>query len=108
MTTGLVDRVFEGSHTGSVLSLCARGDYLATAGSDWLVCIWDLRDGTLIRTIRDHRDSVLCVRFDEKRLVSCSKGESIPAYGVMYAIMLSLDVQTEQFAHINSLIFNRT
>lgn len=74
LTTGSVDRVFQGVHTGSVLSLCVHGNWLATAGSDWLVNLWDLRDGRIARTIQDHEDSVLCVRFDEKRLVSCSKG----------------------------------
>jgi hypothetical protein len=27
------------------------------------------------KVIDDHEDSVLCVRFDDTRLVSCSKGE---------------------------------
>jgi F-box and WD-40 domain protein 1/11 len=29
------------------------------------------------KVIDDHEDSVLCVRFDDVRLVSCSKGESL-------------------------------
>jgi hypothetical protein len=28
-----------------------------------------------VKIICDHEDSVLCVRFDEQRLVSCLKGE---------------------------------
>lgn len=75
LQTGVVERVFEGGHTGSVLSLCVHEGFLATAGSDRLVCLWDLQDGKLLYKISDHSDSVLCVRFDDHRLVSCSKGE---------------------------------
>lgn len=74
LSTGMVERVFEGVHTGSVLSLCAHGDYIASAGSDWRVCVWEVGSGRLVKTLMDHHDNVLCVRFDEKRLVSCSKG----------------------------------
>lgn len=80
LATGVVERVFEGVHEGSVLSLCANGDYLATGGSDWRVCVWDLRSGALVQTIKDHTDSVLCVRFDSRRLVSCSKDRTVRLY----------------------------
>ena len=80
LTTGNVERVFEGAHNGSILSLCAHGDYLATAGSDFSVCLWDLRSGLLVQTISDHLDSVLCVRFDAKHLVSCSKDRTVRLY----------------------------
>jgi hypothetical protein len=33
-----------------------------------------LEENKLIKVICDHEDSVLCVRFDERQLVSCSKG----------------------------------
>ncbi|KAL5511332.1 hypothetical protein ACEPAH_4548 [Sanghuangporus vaninii] len=78
--TGTVERVFEGAHDGSILSLCAYGNYLATAGSDLRVCLWDLRDGSLVKTITDHHDSILCVRFDAKHLVSCSKDRTVRLY----------------------------
>lgn len=80
LKTGEVERVLEGVHTESVLSLCARNGKLASAGSDWRVVVWDLesRGGSpgseVVKVLRDHADSVLCVRFDDERLVSCSKG----------------------------------
>lgn len=80
LATGSVERVFVGAHNGSILSLCVYGDYLATAGSDFCVCLWDLRDGSLVQTISDHHDSVLCVRFDAKHLVSCSKDRTVRLY----------------------------
>ncbi|KAI5122212.1 hypothetical protein M0805_002701 [Coniferiporia weirii] len=84
LSTGAVDRVFEGVHTESVLSLCAHGNYLASGGSDLRVCIWDLRDGSLVTSFTDHQDSVLCVRFDSERLVTCSKDGTIRFYRFNY------------------------
>lgn len=80
LETGSVERVFEGAHAGSILSLCVSGNYLATAGSDFSVGVWDLRTGSLVQTISDHHDSVLCVRFDSKHLVSCSKDRTVRLY----------------------------
>lgn len=76
LKTGEVERVFEGVHTESVLSLCARDGWMVSAGSDWRVVVWSL-DGSgsgAVKVLRDHSDSVLCVRIDDERLVSCSKG----------------------------------
>lgn len=76
ISTGTVRRVIQGFHEGSVLSICAYNGLLASGGSDRQVVVWDLVTGSPIRIIRDHDDSVLCVRFNDKRLVSCSKGDS--------------------------------
>ncbi|KAJ7792444.1 WD40 repeat-like protein [Mycena olivaceomarginata] len=62
LTTGLVERVISGVHASSVLSICVHDGFVASAGSDRRVAI-----------IADHEDSVLCVRLDGRRLVSCSK-----------------------------------
>lgn len=75
LATGAVRRTIEGVHEGSVLSICVHGDYLASAGSDSNVVVWDLVENKVVKVIDDHEDSVLCVRFDDARLVSCSKGE---------------------------------
>lgn len=48
---------------------------MASGGSDRRVAVWDLKEDKLVKIICDHDDSVLCVRFDEQRLVSCSKGD---------------------------------
>ncbi|KAG5352976.1 hypothetical protein C0989_011619 [Termitomyces sp. Mn162] len=78
LTTGLVERVIGGVHTASVLSVCVHGGYLASAGSDNRVAVWDLEKNQLHKVLMDHTDSVLCVRFDDRRLVSCSKGIDVP------------------------------
>jgi WD40 repeat protein len=70
-----VERVIKGVHESSVLSICVNGGFVASGGSDRRVAVWDLEEDTLVRVICDHEDSVLCVRFDEQRLVSCSKGK---------------------------------
>ncbi|GLB34665.1 putative A Receptor for Ubiquitination Targets [Lyophyllum shimeji] len=80
LTTGLVERVIGGVHSGSVLSICVHGGYLASAGSDRRVAVWDLEKNKLFKVLSDHLDSVLCVRFDEERLVSCSKDHTVRTY----------------------------
>ena len=78
LATGAVLRTIEGIHEGSVLSICVHGNYLASAGSDCNVVLWDLAQNKIAKIMEDHEDSVLCVRFDDTRLVSCSKGEVFP------------------------------
>ncbi|CCM04709.1 uncharacterized protein FIBRA_06896 [Fibroporia radiculosa] len=80
LTTGQVIRVIEDAHGSSVLSICVHDGIIASGGSDWQVAIWDLPTGSLIKSLRDHEDSVLCVRFDDKRLVSCSKDKTVRTY----------------------------
>ncbi|KAG5650497.1 hypothetical protein H0H81_012053, partial [Sphagnurus paluster] len=80
LTTGLVERVIGGVHSGSVLSICIHGGYLASAASDRHVAVWDLEKNKLHNLLSDHLDSVLCVRFDDNRLVSCSKDHTVRTY----------------------------
>ncbi|KAG6861537.1 hypothetical protein C0995_015270 [Termitomyces sp. Mi166 len=80
LTTGIVERVIGGVHTASVLSVCVHGGYLASAGSDNRVAVWDLEQNQLHKVLMDHTDSVLCVRFDDRRLVSCSKDHTVRTY----------------------------
>ncbi|THV03960.1 WD40 repeat-like protein [Dendrothele bispora CBS 962.96] len=80
LSTGAVERVIEGGHRSSVLSICVHNGYLASAGSDNRVAVWDLEKNKLIKIIQDHDDSVLCVRFDDERLVSCSKDRTVRTY----------------------------
>ena len=75
LQSGAVIRILENAHESSVLSICVARGLLASASSDRRVVVWDLARSQVIKVIRDHEDSVLCVRFDEKRLVSCSKGK---------------------------------
>lgn len=66
-TCGLVDHAREGHKN------CEAG-ILVSGGSDCRVVVWDLAKFKLIKVLKDHQDSVLCVRIDNGRLVSCSKG----------------------------------
>ncbi|KAI0053967.1 WD40 repeat-like protein, partial [Auriscalpium vulgare] len=80
LRSGALIRTIDGVHAGSVLSMCVYGGYLASAGSDSTVVLWDLAKNRLVKIIEDHLDSVLCVRFDDKRLVSCSKDRTVRTY----------------------------
>ncbi len=73
----------DGGHTGSVLTLHARpyapgrsGGRMVSGGSDGRVVVWDLESGDVQGTIQAsvRGMSVLCVRFDDRRIVCCSKG----------------------------------
>lgn len=75
LTGGAVIRVFDRVHRGSVLSISASNGLLVSGGSDCAVVIWDLETGMHSSPIRHHVDSVLCVRLDHQRLVTCSKGQ---------------------------------
>ncbi|KAJ3813248.1 WD40 repeat-like protein [Lentinula aff. lateritia] len=80
LSTGLVERVISGIHLSSVLSICVHNGILASAGSDRKIVVWDLEKNKVVKVISDHEDSVLCVRFDDKRLVSCSKDRTVRTY----------------------------
>lgn len=75
LSRGIVERVFQGVHDASVLSLCVRKNLIVSGDTDRKVVVWNLETGKVVKIIEDHLDSVLCVRFDDKRLVTCSKGE---------------------------------
>ena len=75
LSTGMVERVISGVHNSSILSICVHNGYLASAGGDRQVAIWHLESNKLVKVLCEHDDSVLCVRFDDRRLVSCSKGK---------------------------------
>lgn len=75
LSRGVVERVFQGVHEASVLSLCVRRNLIVSGDNDRRVVVWDIKTGEISKVIDDHLDSVLCIRFDDKRLVTCSKGE---------------------------------
>lgn len=86
--TSQVIRKVEGVHSSSILSLCVHGSLLVSAGSDQRVGVWDLYRNQLSKVIRDHQDSVLGVRFDSRRLVSCSKGASPAALSTNWILTI--------------------
>ncbi|KAF8136554.1 WD40-repeat-containing domain protein [Boletus edulis] len=76
-TSGSVDHAKEGSKNSTA-------GILVSGGSDCRVVVWDLARFKSIKVLRDHQDSVLCVRTDGGRLVSCSKDRTIRTYAFPY------------------------
>jgi WD40 repeat protein len=87
-----VVKVFMGGHDASVLSafvvkLSSSGNGTSiekmvaiSGGSDGKICRWDIEgDGRAEKQIMAHTGSVLCVKGDQERIVSCSKGQSFSA-----------------------------
>jgi hypothetical protein len=84
-----VVKVYMGGHDGSVLSTFVvklssseNGTSIEkmvaiSGGSDGKICRWDIEgDGRVEKEIMAHTGSVLCVKGDQERIVSCSKGQS--------------------------------
>lgn len=91
LSSGMVERVIANVHNSSVLSICVHNGYLASAGSDRQVTVWHLESNKMVKVLCDHEDSVLCVRFDDRRLVSCSKGDHLFFCLINMLFMLFLD-----------------
>jgi hypothetical protein len=89
-----VVKVFMGGHDGSVLSTFvvkldskefssdakpgAEKMVAISGGSDGKICRWDIEgDGRPEKVVSAHTGSVLCVKGDQERIVSCSKGQSL-------------------------------
>jgi WD40 repeat protein len=86
-----VVKVFMGGHDGSVLSTFVvklssseNGASIEkmvaiSGGSDGKICRWDIEgDGKAEKEVVAHTGSVLCVKGDQERVVSCSKGQASP------------------------------
>ena len=74
-------------HTGSVMySVFSHNDlYVASAGGDQKVKIWDVSKKELLHTFSGHSDTVECVQFshDDRYLVSASKDHTIKIWSMM-------------------------
>jgi len=68
-------------HTGSVTAVqfdAAAGDVIITGGTDGSVIIWRFSTGEAIKTIsRAHHETVLCLHFDHRYLVTGGKDGKI-------------------------------
>ena len=107
--------IFQGVHIGSVLSICisAIHGFLISGGSDGRIVVWSLRTAAPVKVLqgRDgHYDSVLCVRCDENRIVSCSKGLILHRYLLCDLSLdrISFDDGRPYHTHLPTSIFGAT
>ena len=73
---------FKLAHHGAVNDACFSPSEtrIASAGGDSLIKLWDIADGSLAFTLRNHTASVTCVVFssvDELCLISASEDRQI-------------------------------
>ncbi|KAK4686990.1 hypothetical protein P7C73_g3140, partial [Tremellales sp. Uapishka_1] len=131
-----VVKVFSGGHQGSVLShfvaripvvpsspstspLKASGSsserrrsiqfrmVAVSGGSDGRICLWDLEGPTTPEKVStDHEGSVLCVRGDAERVVSCSKDRTIRVFDIQtleQTLVIASDSPMAHRAAINAI-----
>lgn len=106
----MVVKIFHGGHTGTILTLhavevpcdepssssdCSTSRrtrlMIVSGGADGRLCLWDAEngDGKPERISTEHENSVLCVRADSERVVSCSKGERRSLSWIVRVLILS-------------------
>lgn len=110
-----VIKVFTGGHDGSVLSTIivklprsssrtgqGHGEKIVaiSGGSDGKICRWDLEvNGNVEKEVMAHTSSVLCVKGDNERIVSCSKGTSLPSLHPAFKLIKRPNDQGSRYPH---------
>jgi WD40 repeat protein len=72
--SGVHVRDFFDAHTGSVtaIGMSPDGQFLASAGDDNDICIWDIPSGTLYAALSGHTDSIHSLDWDASSKVLAS------------------------------------
>lgn len=90
--TGKLVREISKAHKDSVLSLdfSSDGKLLASGAADRAVRIWNVTDGSLVRSLEAHSNHVLAVsfRYDMRRLASASADNSVKVWDLKTADVL--------------------
>ncbi|KAI9225034.1 WD40-repeat-containing domain protein [Blastocladiella britannica] len=69
-------------HRAAVNAIQLRGDTLVTASGDYLIKVWNVRTGELVRDLAGHTRGIACVAFDGHLVVSGSNDQLIRVWDV--------------------------
>ncbi|ORX53303.1 WD40 repeat-like protein [Piromyces finnis] len=70
------------AHSTGILQMCLYGDYLATAGADRTCKLYDIVSGSCIKVFNGHEKCILCVKMDEKKIITGSEDHTIRLWNI--------------------------
>ena len=79
-------------HSAAVNAIQINGDMIVSASGDRQIKVWNVKDGSSVRTVPGHNKGIACVQFDSKRIVSGSSDNTVRIYdaatGAEVAVLL--------------------
>lgn len=67
-------------HGAAVNAMQLHGDEIVTASGDRMIKVWNIRNGTCLKTLMGHEKGIACVQFDSRRIISGSNDNTVRIY----------------------------
>ncbi|KAF7713681.1 Uncharacterized protein PECH_000612 [Penicillium ucsense] len=67
-------------HGAAVNAMQLHGDEIVTASGDRLIKVWNIRNGTCVKTLMGHTKGIACVQSDSRRIISGSNDNTVRIY----------------------------
>ena len=67
-------------HDAAVNAIGIDGDQIVSASGDRHLKLWNVKDGSVVRTFSGHAKGIACVQYDSRRIVSGSSDNTVRIY----------------------------
>ncbi|EPS33505.1 hypothetical protein PDE_08467 [Penicillium oxalicum 114-2] len=67
-------------HGAAVNAMQLDGDEIVTASGDRMIKVWNIRNGTCVKTLMGHEKGIACVQSDSRRIISGSNDNTVRIY----------------------------